>query len=73
MKGIDMITTKRQRRRVTEAVNYSVWAEPTGDGRFVIYCGISGTEKKTIAGAANSRESLEYNIRKVKHKFGVKL
>lgn len=68
-----MIETKRQRRRITESPDYTVWAEPSGQGRFVIYCGIPGTEKRTVAGAAGSRASLDYNIRKAKKKFGIKL
>lgn len=68
-----MIKSKRQRRRITENPDYTVWAEPAGEGRFVIYCGIAGTEQKTVAGAAGSRASLAYNIRKAKKKFGIKL
>lgn len=50
-----------------------VWAEPKKTGGYTIYCGVKGTDVKTFAGAAMSRETLEYNIRKAKMKFGIPL
>tara|TARA_B000000557_G_scaffold262597_1_gene263738 strand:+ start:1568 stop:1795 length:228 start_codon:yes stop_codon:yes gene_type:complete len=50
-----------------------VWAEAKKTGGYTIYCGIKGSDVKTYAGAAMSRETLEYNIRKAKMKFGIPL
>ena len=70
-----MITAQRSkstRRRRTESLNKSieVWAEqkPRGSG-WIIYAGVRGTESKTIAGAAASRDSLDYNLGKARRKF----
>ena len=70
-----MITAQRSkstRRRKTESLNKSieVWAEqkPRGYG-WIIYAGVRGTESKTIAGAAASRDSLDYNLGKARRKF----
>jgi len=67
-----MINVNSRRRANIQNKN-TVWAEPNKKGGFIIYFGERGTDKKTIAGAAQSRETLEYNIRKAKHKFGIKL
>lgn len=68
-----MEVQRRQRRRATDKPQHSVWAEPNKKGGFIIYCGIKGTDAKTVAGAAASRDTLDYNIRKAKHRFGLKL
>ncbi len=68
-----MQVQRRQRRRVTDKPQHSVWAESNKKGGFIIYCGIKGTDAKTVAGAAASRDTLDYNIRKAKYKFGLKL
>jgi hypothetical protein len=39
--------------------------------RYVIYCGIKGTDIKTYAGSAMTRTTLDYNLRKAKMKFGL--
>ncbi len=61
-----------RRRRVAERKNRSVdvWAErkPRGNG-WIIYAGIRGTEQKTVAGAAQSQETLDYNLRKAQQRF----
>lgn len=67
------IKPRKQRRRLTDKPTHTVWAEPNKKGGYIIYCGIQGTEAKTIAGGASSEETLEYNIRKAKLKFGLKL
>ena len=67
-----MEVQRRQRRRVTDKPSHSVWAESNNHGGFIIYCGIKGTDSKTVAGAASSRDTLDYNIRKAKYKFGLK-
>jgi hypothetical protein len=67
-----MINVNSRRRANIQNKN-TVWAEPNKKGGFIIYFGERGTDKKTIAGGAQSRETLEYNIRKAKHKFGIKL
>ena len=67
-----MINVNSRRRANIQNKN-TVWAEPNKKGGFIIYFGEKGTDKKTIAGAAQSRETLEYNMRKAKHKFGIKL
>ena len=68
-----MEVQRRQRRRVTDKPPHTVWAESNKKGGYIIYCGIRGTDAKTIAGAASSRDTLDYNIRKAKYKFGLKL
>jgi len=68
-----MEAQRRQRRRVTDKPQHSVWAESNKKGGFIIYCGIKGTDAKTVAGAAASRDTLDYNIRKAKYRFGLKL
>ena len=50
-----------------------VWAEPKRNGGYTIFCGVKGTDVKTYAGAAMSRATLDYNIRKAKMKFGIPL
>lgn len=65
--------SRKQRRRITDQPKHTVWAESNGKGGYIIYCGIRGTDAKTVAGAAGSRDSLAYNIRKAKLKFGLKL
>lgn len=50
-----------------------VWAEPKRGGGYAIFCGVPGTDVKTFAGAAMSRDTLDYNIRKAKMKFGIPL
>ena len=61
-----------RRRREAEKKNKSVevWAErkPRGAG-YIIYAGIPGTAAKTVAGAAASEDSLDYNLRKAQMKF----
>ena len=47
-----MEVQRRQRRRVTDKPQHSVWAESNKKGGFIIYCGIKGTDAKTVAGAA---------------------
>ena len=60
------------RRRISERKNkeVKVWAEqkPRGSG-WIIYAGIPGTEQKTVAGAAQSQSSLDYNLRKAQRRF----
>ena len=68
-----MINTKRVRRRVTDKPNISIWSEANKKGGYTIFHGMRGTDTKTIVGGAASRESLEYNMRKAKHKYGYKL
>ena len=65
--------SSRQRRRVSDREKHTIWTESNGKGGFVIFCGIRGTDVKTVAGAAGSKETLEYNIRKAKVRFGIKL
>ncbi len=68
-----MINTKRVRRRVTDKPSISIWSEANKNGGYTIFHGMRGTDTKTIVGGAASRESLEYNMRKAKHKYGYKL
>lgn len=70
---INTNSTRRQRRRITDQPKHTVWAEANKKGGFIIYCGIKGTDSKTIAGGAVSRETLDYNIRKAQLKFGLKV
>jgi len=62
----------KARRRVTHQPAHQVWSEVNKKGGYIIFCGIKGTEKKTIAGGAANLETLEYNLRKARHKFGLK-
>jgi tRNA G46 methylase TrmB len=64
---------RKQRRRLTDKPSHTVWAEKLDKGGYIIFAGIEGTEAKTIAGTASSKETLEYNMRKAKLKFGLKL
>tara|TARA_Y100000589_G_C27100509_1_gene607830 strand:+ start:185 stop:406 length:222 start_codon:yes stop_codon:yes gene_type:complete len=59
------------RKRKVNRNNYTIWAESNKKGGYIIYAGIKGTESVTIAGGANSYSTLDYNIRKAKHKFGL--
>lgn len=68
-----MIGTRRTRRRVSDTSSISIWAEVNKKGGFIIYHGVKGTDTRTIVGGATSRETLEYNMRKAKHKYGYKL
>ena len=68
-----MIQARRTRKRAAATSNISVWSELNKNGGFTIYHGIKGTETRTIVGGAASRDSLEYNMRKAKHKYGYKL
>ena len=68
-----MIVTRRTRRRVSDTSNISILAEVNKKGGFIIYHGVKGTDTRTIVGGATSRETLEYNMRKAKHKYGYKL
>tara|TARA_B000000557_G_scaffold120980_1_gene98252 strand:+ start:2449 stop:2655 length:207 start_codon:yes stop_codon:yes gene_type:complete len=61
------------RRRANIKNKNTVWAEPNKKGGFIIYFGQKGTDIKTIAGAAQSRSTLEYNIRKAKVKNNIKV
>lgn len=70
---INTSSSRMQRRRISEKKEYSVWSESNKRGGYIIFCGIRGTDSKTIVGAANSRETLEYNIRKAKVKMGIKI
>lgn len=60
------------RRRLNKQREYTVWAEPNKRGGYIIYAGIKGTDAKTIAGGAQSKANLEYNLRKAKYKFAIK-
>tara|TARA_Y200000002_G_scaffold382608_1_gene400300 strand:- start:178 stop:384 length:207 start_codon:yes stop_codon:yes gene_type:complete len=68
-----MIKARRTRRRLSSTPSHQVWAEANKKGGYIIYCGIKGTEKKTIAGGAANLESLDYNLRKARHKFGLSI
>jgi len=57
------------RRRFTEKNQHTVWAEPKKTGGYIIYAGVKGTDKVTIAGGAQSSATLDYNLRKAKAKF----
>ena len=70
---INTNTSRRQRRRITDQPKHSVWAEPNKKGGYIIYCGIKGTDAKTIAGGASSRDTLDYNLRKAQNKFVLKI
>jgi hypothetical protein len=63
----------KTRRRITDKPAHSVWAEQSKKGGWIIYCGIKGTEQRTIAGGAANRETLDYNLRKARNKFGLKI
>ncbi len=50
-----------------------VWAELNPrTGSYRIFFGIPNSEVKTFAGAASSRSTLDYNIRKAEVKFGLR-
>tara|TARA_S200000501_G_C20720604_1_gene698294 strand:+ start:131 stop:337 length:207 start_codon:yes stop_codon:yes gene_type:complete len=68
-----MIKAKRTRKRATAKQSHQVWAEANKKGGYIIYCGVKGTDAKTIAGGATSRETLDYNLRKARHKFGLSI
>tara|TARA_Y100001973_G_C5194138_1_gene333036 strand:- start:2474 stop:2680 length:207 start_codon:yes stop_codon:yes gene_type:complete len=68
-----MIKAKRTRKRATAKQTHQVWAEANKKGGYIIYCGVKGTDAKTIAGGATSRETLDYNMRKARHKFGLSI
>ena len=68
-----MIGTRRVRKRASATSNISIWAEVNKKGGYIIYHGVKGTDTRTIVGGAASRDSLEYNMRKAKHKYGYKL
>ena len=60
------------RKRANKTNQVSVWSELKKSGGYIIYAGVKGTDAKTYAGSAMSRETLEYNVRKAQIKFGVK-
>lgn len=68
-----MISVNRVRKRMSKTSNISIWSEAKDNGGYIIYHGIRGTETKTIVGGAASRDSLDYNMRKAKHRYGYKL
>tara|TARA_A100000164_G_C21821673_1_gene730683 strand:- start:866 stop:1072 length:207 start_codon:yes stop_codon:yes gene_type:complete len=68
-----MIQARRTRKRATAKQSHQVWAEANKKGGYIIYCGVKGTDAKTIAGGATSRETLDYNLRKARHKFGLSI
>ena len=68
-----MISSNKIRKRTSRTSNISIWSEENKNGCYVIYHGIRGTDTKTIVGGAASRDSLDYNIRKAKHRYGYKL
>ena len=68
-----MISSNKIRKRTSRTSNISIWSEENKNGGYVIYHGIRGTNTKTIVGGAASRDSLDYNIRKAKHRYGYKL
>lgn len=68
-----MIQARRTRKRASATSNISVWSEANKNGGYTIFHGVKGTETRTIVGGAASRDSLEYNMRKAKHKYGYKL
>ncbi len=68
-----MINVRRVRKRAAATSNISIWAEANKKGGYIIYHGMRGTDTKTIVGGAASRDSLDYNMRKAKHKYGYKL
>ena len=47
-----------------------VWSEPKKGGKgYVIYAGVPGTDQKTYAGSAMTRDNLEYRMRIARAKF----
>ena len=68
-----MIKARRTRKRATAKQSHQVWAEANKKGGYIIYCGIRGTDAKTIAGGASSRDTLDYNLRKAQNKFALKI
>ena len=63
-------STIRSRHRQRNTV-HSVWSEPNKRGGYTIYAGVRGTDIKTYAGSAMSKETLDYNLRKAKSKFNI--
>lgn len=63
-------TNSRRRRMNRDNDKVKVWAEekPRGGG-WIIYAGIPGTDSKTVAGAAASRSTLDYNLGRARRKF----
>jgi hypothetical protein len=61
------------RRRANHKPSHQVWAEENKKGGYIIFCGVKGTEQRTIAGGAANLETLDYNLRKARHKFGLKI
>ena len=61
------------RKRTNKEKEVFVWHEPDKKGGYLIYAGIPNSDVKTYAGSAMSKETLDYNIRKAKRKFQVKL
>lgn len=59
------------RKRASQQSKVSIWAESNKKGGYVIYMGIRGTDAKSIVGAASYKETLEYNLRKAKHKYNM--
>ena len=68
-----MISVNRVRKRANKTSNITIWSEAKDHGGYIIYHGIRGTDTKTIVGGAASRDSLDYNMRKAKHRYGYKL
>lgn len=66
-----MINARRHRFVARSQKAHTVWSEPNKKGGYIIYAGIRGTDVKTIAGSATSALTLDYNMRKVKMKFGI--
>ena len=57
---------REERRKKT----ITVWSEPKKGGKgYVIYAGKPGTDMKTYAGSAMSRDTLEMRLRIAKAKF----
>ena len=59
------------RKRLVNNSSHTVWAERDKKGGFILFAGIKGTDIKTYAGSATSRDTLDYNIRKAKMRFGL--
>ena len=69
-----MINEQRRgkvRKRLANKPKHTVWYESDKEGGFLIFAGVPGTDVKTYAGSASSRDTLDYNIRKAKLKFGL--
>ncbi len=59
----------RIRKRFANKTKHTVWHESDNQGGFFIFAGIKGTDIKTYAGSARSRDTLDYNMRKAKKNF----